>query len=66
MSRISMKAIREMDEAELRTRIQENRSELTKLYTGLSRGTLGKEHGKIKPIRRDIARMMTRLTEMKK
>lgn len=61
-----MEAIRKMDEAELKKRIQENRSELTKMYTALSRGSLGKGHGKIRPLRRDIARMMTHLRELKK
>jgi large subunit ribosomal protein L29 len=31
-----------------------------------SKGTLRKESGKLKPLRHDIARMMTRINELKK
>ncbi len=66
MTRISMKTIRAFNEKDLRERIQETRTELAKLRVDGSQGTLKKESGKIKAIRRDIARMMTRLNEMKK
>lgn len=66
MSRVRMKAVREMSEADLRQRIVETRGELGKLRTDAAKGTLRKESGKIKAIKRDIARMMTRLNEMKR
>lgn len=66
MSRISMKTIRELNEKDLKDKIQETRSELSKLKVDGAKGTLRKESGKLKPLRRDIARMMTRLQEMKK
>lgn len=66
MTRISMKTIRELNEKDLKSRIQETRGELSKLKVDGSQGTLRKESGKLKPLRRDIARMMTRLNEMKK
>ena len=66
MTRISMKTIRELNEKDLRTKIQESRSELAKLKVDASKGTLRKESGKLKPIRHDIARMLTRINEMKK
>lgn len=66
MTRVSMKTIRELNEKDLKSRIQETRGELSKLKVDGSQGTLRKESGKLKPLRRDIARMMTRLNEMKK
>lgn len=65
MARISMKTIRELNEKDLKDKIQETRGELSKLKVDGSQGTLRKESGKLKPLRRDIARMMTRLNEMK-
>jgi len=61
-----MKTIRELNEKDLKSKIQETRSELAKLRVDGSKGTLRKESGKLKPLRHDIARMMTRLNEMKK
>ncbi len=66
MTRISMKTIREFNEKDLDEKIQEYRSELAKLKVDSAKGTLRKESGKIKPLRRDIARMLTRRNEMKK
>ncbi len=66
MTRISMKTIRQFNEKDLKDKIQEARSELGKLKVDAAKGTLRKESGKLKPLRKDIARMMTRLNEMKK
>ena len=66
MAKTKMKTIRELNEKDLRDRLQQARSELSKLKADASKGTLRKESGKLKPIRRSIARMMTRLTEMDK
>ena len=66
MAKIHMKTVRELDEKDLKSRIQETRIELAKLRVDGSQGTLRKESGKIKALRRDIARMLTRLNEMKK
>ena len=65
MTRLSMKTIRELNEKDLKSKIQETRSELAKLRVDGSKGTLRKESGKLKPLRHDIARMMTRLNAMK-
>ena len=64
MTRLSMKTINQLNEKDLRSKIQETRSELGKLRIDASKGTLRKESGKLKPLRHDIARMMTRLSEM--
>jgi len=61
-----MKAIRELSENDLKGRIIEMRTELSKLEVENAKGTLRKETGKIKPLKRDIARLLTRLNEMNK
>jgi len=66
MTRLSMKTIRALNEKDLKSKIQETRSELAKLRVDGSKGTLRKESGKIKALRHDIARMLTSLNEMRK
>ena len=66
MTRTSMKTIKQFNEKDLKSRIQETRSELKRLRVDGAKGTLRKESGKLKPIRHDIARMLTRINEMKK
>ncbi|MEK9682652.1 MAG: 50S ribosomal protein L29 [Nitrosopumilus sp.] len=66
MTRISMKTIKQLNEKDLKSKIQESRSELAKLRVDAAKGTLRKESGKLRPLRHDIARMLTRLNEMKK
>ena len=65
MARISMKTVRSLNEKDLQDKLQQMRSELTKLRVDASKGTLRKENGKLKPLRKDIARILTRLNEMK-
>ena len=65
MTRMKMKTIREFNESDLKDRLEQLRSELTKLRIESSKGTLRKESGKVKPLRRDIARLLTRLNELK-
>jgi len=66
MTRLSMKTIKQLNEKDLKSRIQDARGELAKLRVDAAKGTLRKESGKLKPLRRDIARMLTRINEMKK
>ncbi len=66
MSRIKRSQAREMSSEDLAERIVELRSELLKLRPMSNSGTLRKDSGKIKPIRRDIARMLTILNERSK
>lgn len=65
MARLKMKTIRELNETDLKDRLDQLRSELTKLRIESSKGTLRKDSGKVKPVRRDIARVLTRLNELK-
>ncbi len=66
MARLKMKTVRELNETDLKDRLDQLRSELTKLRIESSKGTLRKDSGKVKPLRRDIARVLTRLNELKK
>ena len=66
MTRIRMKTIRNLNENDLREKLQQLRSDLSKLKVDSAKGTLRKESGKLKPLRRDIARIMTQLNELKK
>ena len=66
MSKLRMNAVRQMNEKDLKGRIIEMRTELSKLEVENAKGTLRKESGKIKPLKRDIARLLTRLNEMNK
>ncbi len=58
--------VKQFNEKDLKDRIVQARSELAKLRIDSAKGTLRKDSGKIKPLRKDIARLMTRLNEMKK
>jgi len=66
MTKLKMKTIHALNEKDLLDRLQQLRSDLTKLKIDSAKGTLRKQSGKIKPLKRDIARILTRLNEMKK
>ena len=66
MTRLSMKTIKQLNEKDLKSKVQETRTELAKLRIDASKGTLRKESGKLKPLRHDIARMLTRLNTMRR
>ncbi|MGQ0771899.1 MAG: 50S ribosomal protein L29 [Nitrososphaerota archaeon] len=66
MARLKMKSIRELNETDLKGRLEQTRVELAKLRTDAAKGTLRKESGKIRAVRKEVARMLTRLNEMKK
>ena len=66
MTHLKMKSVRELNEHDLKDRVIQLRTDLTKLEVENAKGTLRKESGKIKPLKRDLARILTRLNEMKK
>ena len=66
MTMLKMKSIRELNEKDLRERIEQMKTELSKLQTENAKGTLRKETGKIRKVRKEVARLMTRLNEVKK
>jgi large subunit ribosomal protein L29 len=66
MVRIKNKAIREMNEKDLYDRLKQIRADLFKLNVESKKGTLRKESGKLKPQRKNVARILTRINELKK
>ena len=66
MAHLKNKTIRELNEKDLYDRLKQIRAELFKLRVESKKGTLRKESGKLKPLRKDIARMLTRINELKK
>jgi len=66
MAKIKMKAIKAMNEKDLHDRVEQMRTELMKLRVESSKGTLRKGSGKLKPLRKNVARLLTRMNEMKK
>ena len=66
MGILKMKSIRELNEKDLRDRVEQMKAELSKLKTENAKGTLRKETGKIKKVRKEVARLLTRLNEVKK
>jgi large subunit ribosomal protein L29 len=66
MGMLKMKSIRELNEKDLRDRVEQMKSELSKLQTENAKGTLRKETGKIRKVRKEVARLLTRLNEVKK
>ena len=66
MGMLKMKSIRELNEKDLRDRIVQMKTELSKLKTEDAKGTLRKETGKIRKVKKEVARLMTRLNEVKK
>ena len=66
MGMLKMKSIRELSEKDLRDRVEQMRTELSKLQTENAKGTLRKETGKIRKARKEVARLLTRLNEVKK
>jgi large subunit ribosomal protein L29 len=66
MGMLKMKSIRELNEKDLRERVEQMKTELSKLQTENAKGTLRKETGKIRKARKEVARLLTRLNEVKK
>ena len=66
MVRLRNKAIIEMNEKDLYDRLKQIRADLFKLNVESKKGTLRKESGNLKPHRKNIARILTRINELKK
>ena len=65
MIHLKSKTIRELNEKDLRDRLQQIRTEVSKLRIESKKGTLKKESGKLKPLRKDVARILTRINELR-
>ena len=66
MAHLKNKTIRELSEKDLHDKLDQIRTELSKLYMDSIKGSLRKDSGKLKPMRKDIARIMTRINELKR
>ncbi len=65
MGRIKLKTLREFNDKDLTSKLLELRADHSKLKSESAKGTLKKETGNIKWIRRDIARIITIINERK-
>jgi large subunit ribosomal protein L29 len=63
MARLRLKTLREMNAPDLTDKLSELNADLAKLRAEGAKGTLKKQTGDIRWIRRDIARIMTILNE---
>jgi ribosomal protein L29 len=59
MKRLETKELEKLSDADLVKRLNDLRSEFSKLKSAAARGTLKKELGEIKTVRRNIARILT-------
>lgn len=66
MAIIKKKALKEMTEKDLKHRVSELRLELAKEMAQVRIGGVSKSPGKIKEMRRTIARILTKLSEIKR
>ena len=62
MSKLKNKELIKLQESELNSKISELRKELMKLRAQVSRGSPPENPGRIRAIKRDVARMLTVLT----
>jgi len=65
VKRLKASELRKMRREELSKKLAELRSELSKLEASSAIGTLKKQSGSIKSVRRNIARILTVLNESK-
>ena len=65
MAHLKYKTIRELNKKDLQDWLRQTHTELSKLRVEAKKGTLRKESGKLKRLRRDIARILTRINEVK-
>ncbi|HEY9387941.1 MAG TPA: 50S ribosomal protein L29 [Nitrososphaeraceae archaeon] len=63
MARLKLKTLQEMNNNDLSEKLSELKVELLKLRSERAKGTLKKDTGSVKWIRRDIARILTILNE---
>ena len=66
MDHLKNKTIKELNEKDLQDKLIQLRTDLKKLRIESSKGTLRKESGNLRPKRRNIARILTRMNELKK
>ena len=62
MARVKLKTLREMNNVDLSDKLSDLKADLSKLRSEGAKGTLKKQTGNIRWIRRDMARILTLLT----
>jgi large subunit ribosomal protein L29 len=65
MARAKVKTLREMSNDDLSGKLTDLRTELSKIRSEGAKGTLKKQTGSVKYVRRDVARILTILNERK-
>ena len=65
MARLKLKTLREMNDQDLADKLAEVKADLGKIKVAKSKGTLKKETGSVRWLRRDVARIMTLINERK-
>ncbi|HEY6166126.1 MAG TPA: 50S ribosomal protein L29 [Nitrososphaeraceae archaeon] len=65
MARAKLKTLREMSNVDLSGKLTDLRTELSKIRSEGAKGTLKKQTGSVKYVRRDVARILTILNERK-
>lgn len=63
MARVKLKTLQEMNRTDLTEKLSELKAELMKLKSERAKGTLKKETGSIRWMRRDIARILMIINE---
>jgi large subunit ribosomal protein L29 len=63
MARLKLKTLREMNNTDLTDKLSELKTDLAKLRAEGAKGTLKKQTGELRWIRRDIARILTIINE---
>ncbi len=65
MKRLKTEELSKLSDSDLVKRLNDLRSELSRLRSSAARGTLKKELGEIKTVRRNIARILTAMNAKK-
>ncbi len=65
MPKLKSDELRKLSDAELQDKLFELRAELVKMKSASARGTLKKDTGKIRVVKRNIARILTIANERK-
>ena len=65
MARLKLKTLREMNDQDLADKLAEVKADLGKIKVAKSKGTLKKETGSVRWLRRDVARIRTLINERK-
>jgi large subunit ribosomal protein L29 len=65
MARAKLKTLREMSNDDLSGKLTDLMTELSKIRSEGAKGTLKKQTGSVKYVRRDVARILTILNERK-